>query len=194
MPTYQSADHGQALDSHVRGYFAGHRVALRAWPRGPIEARIRGFRVYEVGPGDRFSGWTYVSAGCWRATAADSHGLEFVLSAGASDPRNVEIVAMAAYYHAGGPSQRLDLGHTVPIGEPWITGGTVDHLMVSLPYPYGPGLEELAWRTGRARLLSLMPITRAERDFKAQHGVGALEARLEQAAVDFIDPARPSVA
>lgn len=51
----------------------------------------------------------------------------------------------------------------------------------------------LAWQTGHARLLALIPITRAERDFKAAHGAEALERRLEAAAAEFTSPARPSV-
>ena len=35
------------------------------------------------------------------------------------DPRAVELLAMAAYYHRGGT---LGLGQTLPIGEPWLPG------------------------------------------------------------------------
>lgn len=152
-----------------------------------------GFFVYQVEPGPRFEAWTYVTSGCWRATAKHGHGLEFVLSAPDDDDRHVELLFMNAYYHAGQESQRLDIGHTVPIGESWVAGGELDHLLVSLPYAYGPDLEQLRWNTGHARLLSLMPITSAERDFKAAHGIEALEQRLEDAAVDFTDPTRGSV-
>jgi hypothetical protein len=100
---------------------------------------------------------------------------------------------MTSYYHAGPEHQRLDVGHTVPIGEPWLAGGTLNHLLVSLPYAYGPDLEQLRWKTGHARTLSLLPITTAERDFKATFGAEALEQRLEHAAVDFLNPSRESV-
>lgn len=101
---------------------------------------------------------------------------------------------MTGCYHAGPESQRLDVGHTLPIGEPWFVPGALDHLLVSQPYAYGPDLEGLRWKTGQARLLSLMPITVAERDFKVAHGQEALEQRLEDAAVDFLNPSRASVA
>jgi hypothetical protein len=39
-----------------------------------------------------------------------------------------------------------------------------------------------------------MPITAAERDFKIAQGQEALEQRLEDAAVDFLNPSRASVA
>jgi hypothetical protein len=82
----------------------------------------------------------------------------------------------------------------VAIGQPWFAPGTLDHLLVSQPYAYGPDLEVLRWKTGHARLLSLMPITAAEHDFKIAQGLESLEQRLEDAAIDFLNPSRASVA
>jgi hypothetical protein len=101
---------------------------------------------------------------------------------------------MVAYYHGGPPEQRLDHGHTVPIGEPWVEGSACDHFLVSLPYPFGPDLERCKWDSGHARLLWLLPITTTERDFKAEHGLEALEQRLEKAAIHYWEPDRPAVA
>jgi hypothetical protein len=193
MPVYQTTDPGDALDQHVRSFFAGHAVTHEQWPRGPMRQRVPDFFVYEVGPGPRWAGWTYVSSGCWQATQEDGYGLEFVLSADEKDARHVEIVTMAAYYHAGPLSDRLDLGHTVPIGQPWRAGSELDHLLVSLPYAYGPDLEIAEWTTGHARLLALMPITTAERNFKVEQGVEALEQRLEDQEASFSNPRRTSV-
>ena len=178
--------------AHLRRFFAGHEVETFVWTAGPIEQRIPGFHVARVGPGPRLNLWSYVSLGCWRATQVDGHGLEFVIAAAEEDPRLVELSAINAYYHAGPPSQRLDIGHTVPIGEPWLKASACDHFVVSLPYPYGPELEMCEWSTGHARILWLVPITEAERDFKAANGLEALEQRLEAASVNFWDPARRS--
>jgi hypothetical protein len=59
-----------------------------------------------------------VSSGCWKATEENGHGVQIVLSARNADQRHVEVVFMTGYYHAGPESQRLDVGHTLPIGEP----------------------------------------------------------------------------
>lgn len=193
MPDYQTRDPGEAFDHHVRTYFAGHEITSERWPVGPIESRIPGFFVYQVGPGPRFPGWSYLSSGCWRATAQRGHGLEFVLSTNGADSRHVEVVTIAAFYHAGHKSQRLDIEHTVPIGESWVYPGTCDHFLVSLPYTYGPDLEQCSWETGHLRVLALMPITGAERSYKIEKGVESLEQRLEDAAIDFANPLRPSV-
>src|SRR5919106_2061901 len=79
------------------------------------------------------------------------------------------------------------------IGAPWLDDSACDHLLVSVPYPYGPDLEVCAWQRGHARLLWLLPITEAERDYRATNGLEALEARFDEHAIEFWDPRRPSV-
>lgn len=41
---------------------------------------------------------------------------------------------------------------------------SADHLMVSLPYPYGPDLEWCETPSGKVQVLWLVPITGAEAD------------------------------
>jgi hypothetical protein len=194
VPHYEVNDAGEALDAHVRTFFAGHPVTRHKWPLGPVEQRIPGFFVYAAGPGPRFTGWSYLTAGCWNATARHQHGLEFVLSTNCEDLRHVEVLTMLAYYHAGPDGQRLDLGHTVPIGEAWTPGSLCEFEMIALPYAYGPDLEVCAWNNGHARILAALPITSAERELKISDGVESLEQRLEDSGADFSNPNRPSVA
>lgn len=152
-----------------RCFFNGHPIESRRWPVGPAERRLPGFNVLEIGPGPRLPRSTYISRGCWSAVhTPGGHGLEFVLTAPQSSGRHVEVVTMAAYYHAGPVTQRLDRGHTVPIGEPWVAGSAAPHL-------------------------SVVPITNAERVLEQDRGADALEERLEQAAVDVSDPFRASI-
>jgi len=49
------------------------------------------------------------------------------------------------------------------------------------------------WERGHARILWLLPITETERDFKAQHGLEALEQRFDDASRQYSDPQRASV-
>lgn len=183
-----------AISEHQHRYFEGHQGRERRWPSHRISERVPGFYVHEFGPGPRYPAWTYTSVGVWGATHNDhGHGVEFVMSSPERDDRIVELLTINAFYHAGPPSQRLDLGHTVPIGEPWLPNATCDHLFVSLPYPYGPDLEVCEWPGGHARHLWLLPITQAERDFKALNGTEALEQAFDDAAMLPTDPMRPSV-
>ncbi|HEX4036362.1 MAG TPA: suppressor of fused domain protein [Solirubrobacteraceae bacterium] len=184
----------KALRAHLTGFFGEHTIAEREWTLGPIRTRVPDFVVYEIGPGPRLRGcWTYVTSGCWAATARDGHGLEFVLSATNASVRHIECLAMTAYYHAGPEEQRLDWGLTVPIGEPWTAGSLCTYDLISLPYVYGPDLEICRWECGHIRILATMPITEAERNFKVTHGIEALEQRFDQAKIAFADPHRPSV-
>ena len=183
----------RAIRSHVRQFFEGHTIDVVKSVPGPVRQRVPEFDVLRVGPGPRLGVWTFVSRGCWQAIHHDEHGLEFAICTPTNTPRAVELLAMTAYYHAGQVSQRLDVGHTVPVGEPWLPGATCDHLLVSIPYIFGPNFETCRWKGGHARLLWLLPITSVERDFKVEHGLEALEQRFESESVDYPNPARRSV-
>lgn len=195
VPATGATDVHQILRDHLRGQFEDHEIECVSGVEGPIQERIPGFRIFRIGPGPRWPGWAYVTSGCWRVTAAehDGHGLEFVLLTGQDDWQHLESVTMNAYYHAGPPGQRLDHGHLVPIGRPWYRDSVCDRYLISLPYPLGPDVEICAWDEGHLRILWLLPITPAERDLWREQGLEALETRFDQAAINFIDPHRPSV-
>lgn len=183
-----------AIAAQHHQYFAGHEITERREPSGQVERRVPGFFVHEISPGPKFAGWTYAGVGLWDAVhEPNGHGLEFVMTSPVRTDRLVELVAMTAHYHAGPPGQRLDRGHTVPFGEPWLPGSACDHTLVSLPYPFGPEFGTCSWAGGHAELLWLLPITEAERDFKAREGVEALEQLFESAAINPCDPNRASV-
>jgi hypothetical protein len=183
----------RSIRNHVERFFTGHSVDSAEAIPGPVRQRVPEFDALRVGPGPRLGKWTYVSSGCWQATHVNEHGLEFAIVTPTETPRAAELLAMTAYYHAGEAAQRLDVGQTVPIGEPWLPGSVCDHLLVSVPYIFGPDFEMCRWNGGHVRLLWLLPITSAERDFKAEHGLEALEQRLESEGVDYPNPLRRSV-
>jgi hypothetical protein len=101
----------------------------------------------------------------------------------------VELLAAVAHYHRTG--HRLDVGHTVNFGRPWLNKSACTYGLVSLPYLDGPTLE---WHTDPGiRFLWLLPITEAEVRFKKQRGLEALEEIFEQHQLSYLDPARMSV-
>ncbi len=83
------------------------------------------------------------------------------------------------------PQWLLGQGHTLPIGEPWLPGSAGDHLLVSLPYPFGPGLQTCHVGDLHVDLLWLLPITATERQYKIEHGLEALDTRFEQAGLEY---------
>ncbi|MDI5969624.1 suppressor of fused domain protein [Streptomyces sp. SL13] len=145
-----------------------------------------------AGPGPRGSRWTYVTAGCWALWTRAGAGTEFLLTAAVRDQRFVDLAARVAHYHA---SYALDLVHSVPLGRPLVPGASCDHLLVTLPHPYGPALEHCPLPAARtARLLWLLPVTGAEIAFRRATSHEALEERFGAEVIDPTDPFRRSVA
>ncbi len=177
----------------MRRFFDGHRIDAAKWETGPIETRLAPFRILRVHPGPRNSLWTYVTVGAC-AVRSDHHAAEFILIGPSDSDSHHETLTMTAYYHAGPEHQRLGLGHTVPIGRPWIEDSQCDHLLASLPYTFGPELEQCPMPEGHVQLLWLIPITEEERAFKVEHGVDALEDLFEDEGIEYWNPSRQSLA
>lgn len=181
-----------AVESHIRAFFIGHTVEVVDFDLGPERRKIvPDLRVVTVAPGPQGDSWAYVTAGCWASAEKDGHGLEFVMTAHVRDQRFVELMGMIAYYHCGG--HRLDLEHSMPIGDPWVPGSTCDHLLISLPYLHGPALEQCPLPGGHARILWALPVTAAEIEFRRRHGHEALEQLFDEAEIVPTDPFRASV-
>jgi len=171
-----------ALEEHVRRFFVGREIVASTWTAGPILEQNPHFRVLRVSPASPGDVWTHISVGAWVATPDDSSGLEFMLCTASPDDRAAELLAMATFYHRGG---RLGLGHTMPIEEAWLPGSACDHLLVSLPYPFGEELQTSHVGDRHVDFLWLLPITESERDFKASSGLEALEARFDAVGLRY---------
>ncbi|MGW5636769.1 suppressor of fused domain protein [Streptomyces sp. NPDC003832] len=183
----------EAVETHVRAFFEGHRVEAVDYDLGPDRREaVPDLRILVVEPGPRGDSWAYVTAGCRAAVQKDGHGLEFVMTAHVRDQRFIDLMAMIAYYHCGG--HPLGLQHSMPIGEPWVPGSTCDHLLISLPYLHGPDLEHCSVPGGHARILWTLPVTTAEIEYRRRHGHEALEQLLDDAGIIPTDPFRASVA
>jgi hypothetical protein len=181
------------IRAHYDSVFEKDRIDEVHWTPGPMTSRLPDFHIVKVRP-DRPEGlWTYATIGAWAATRDEPASLEFVAVARSEAAVIMERLAHAAYYHAGPPTNRLGVGHTVPIGEGWVPGSPLDHILVSLPYLWGPKLEHCPVSDRHVQVVWLLPIHKIERDFKQRHGVEALEQKLEAAAIDYLDPFRPPV-
>jgi len=186
-----SDSYEDALREHVAGFFRGHAVTAHTWESRQVARLNPAFFVMEMGPGERTSAWTYLTAGAGRGPPDGGRRLEFVLCAPEPSQRHVQLLYMTAHYHLTG--EALGVGHMFAIGQPWVPGSSLDCMLVSLPYPFGPALEVFDRGEHHARLLWLMPVTSAERAFARTNGAEALEALFDANGVDYLDPARPSV-
>jgi Suppressor of fused protein (SUFU) len=179
-----------ALEEHVRGSFTGHRVEAFTWPQGPIREQNPHFRVLRLAPALPGELWTYASVGGWAATDGPL-GLEFLICTPNPEDRAVELLAMTVFYNRSG---KLGAGDTLPIGEPWLPGSRCEHMLVSLSYPFDPGLQTCHVGDRHVEFLWLLPITEAERELKISSGLEALESRFEQVGLKYWQVDRVSVA
>lgn len=180
-----------AICSIVADHYArvwGSSGAIHRLEAGPMLRDAPSFHVHVIAPHPGRDLWTYATCGM---SAAAGGRLETYLLAPAPAPQLVELVTIVAHYHLTGA--RLDLGHTVALGRPWLPGSACDHALLSLPYLDGPDLEWLEHAGETTRVLWLVPITAAERALKKAEGLEALEDAFEAAGLDYANPGRTSV-
>jgi|GraSoi_2013_40cm_1033754.scaffolds.fasta_scaffold02500_5 hypothetical protein len=157
--------------------------------KGPIGDLPPEFRILRFSPNPKRSMWTYASV-CM-SQPADPNSIELHLFAPRLNDSIAELLVATVHYHRTGC--RLALGDSVNFGRPWWGGSLCDHGLICLPYLDGPRLESLELPGQRVRFLWLIPVTPAEVQYKRIHGLEALETKLEQANVSYVDPLRASV-
>jgi hypothetical protein len=156
---------------------------------GPLGQLPNGFAVLRFPPRDDRKLWTYATR-CM-SLPADDKPLELHVFSPWETDQVVEILVATAHFHR--TSTKLDVGHSVNFGRPWIGKSDCDHGLISLPYLDGPRLEHLPVETGTVKFYWLIPVTASEVDFKKANGLEALEVELEKSAFDYVDPLRGSV-
>jgi hypothetical protein len=161
----------------------------RDWDRGPRAELPEPYAVLEFPPHGARAMWTYAT--CCMSLPDDDKPVELHLFSPAAHEGHVELLTAVAHYHRTGSA--LDVGHTVNFGRPWLPGSSCDHGLVSLPYLDGPRLEVLRMDETETRCYWLVPVTAREVAFKKRDGMDALEAALERARFNYLDPARASV-
>lgn len=166
------------------------KAETRRWQTGPAWQLPPSFCVLVFAPSANRKMWTYAT--CGMSSQGDAPPLELHLFSPVQTETHVELLTAVAHYHLTG--SYLDLGHTVNFGRPWLPGSLCDHGLISLPYLDGPSLEWLEDGNRKVRFLWLIPITGDEVAYKKQHGLEALESRLEASNFNYLDPARHSVA
>lgn len=164
---------------------------MRRWECGPVNELPGEFCVVECAPTARRSMWTYGT--CCMSQLRDDSPLELHLFSPERSHMHIELLTVVAHYHWR--EKRIGLHDTVNFGRGWLPESHCDHGLVSLPYLDGPTLEWIHVKNPACtvRFLWLIPITRAEVEYKKLYGVEALERRLEQARFNYVDPYRPSV-
>lgn len=182
-----------ALFAHVDRCWDRHDKHLLRVDDHPVAGSIPNFRVARIDPDDTgMEPFAYLTLGAWQLTREQGYGLEIVLLASqADDARHARTLADLVHVH-GQEQSGLREGSVLPLGRGWMEGSACDHLLVMVPYPYGPGLEHVSCNALRLRILWVCPITAAEARYTEARGLEAIERRFEQARIDFLDPNRRS--
>ena len=180
----------EEIVKHYQTFFEGHESKLLCWTLGPINDVVSHFEVIRFAPGNKINLWIYCSVGASTIKHNESGLHEFVIVSPIESDRVVEMLAMVTYYHS---NHNRGFGHTLPIGEPWLENSKCTNWLVSLPYPFGEELEIMPVGNTHAHVAWLLPITDAEREFKVQNGLEALEQKFDDAELEYWQINRVSV-
>lgn len=183
----------EALIKHINAFWPTNAKERFTWRLGPIKSVLPNFSVIRIAPKDPGDHWVYLTHGAWEVDLNRGYRLEFFMMCPFESVRHIETLAMLAHFHSN-QMHHLDVGRSVKIGRGWLEGSNYDHLLVSLPYPYGRTLE--VCKINKAlmiRYLWLLPINAVEYDYLMEFGLEALEKKLDEAEINFLDPARRSV-
>jgi hypothetical protein len=152
--------------------------------RGPIHQLPDDFCVFEFAPENGRTAWAYLSCGM---SFDEAEPIEIFLLSPRQAPELVELFYAIAHFHL--TAERLGEGHTINFGVPWLDHSICDHGFLST---METNFEWLQQGEERVHYLWLIPITKAERDYKIAHGIEALDAKLDEHDVDCTDPLRKS--
>jgi len=179
------------IEEHLTIFWKGRSVVREKVTRGPILRSIPDFSVLRFSQTAESPYWIYCTLGCFQVDSGHER-YEFFLLAPRQSSNHVLTLSMLANFHAD-PDHQLGPGSIVEIGDPWIRGSSCDHLLMSIPYTFGPKLEWLELADFCVRILWALPITREEAKFARREGLEQLEQRFDNAVVAYLDPARHSV-
>lgn len=181
-----------AILEHIQNFWPNSTIVRELWNEGPIQDNVPGFQVLRLTSRTPGRPVVYVTHGCFVIEPIQHIKHEFFLISPVEERRHVETLTMLANFHAD-KRYRLDVGSVVSIGDRWMPGSKCDHLLISIPYPYGPKLEWLKLPDICVRFLWALPITPQEAAFAELKGLEALEQKFDAAKLDYMNPGRASV-
>ena len=178
----------RAVEEHYAEIW-GHVGLECHFAAGPLHQLPPDFGVLKFPPDAARDMWTYATR-CM-SQPQDEHPVELHMFSSVEADGIVELLFAVAHYHRTGA--HLGLGHSVNFGRPWLDGSECDYGLISLPYLDGPRLENLSILFKSLKFYWLIPVTRAEVEFKRANSLDALERKFEETGLDYINPRRASV-
>lgn len=169
--------------NHIKNFWKNSKIVEYSWHKGRILDEIPDFKVYCVKPESK-NLYIYVSHAISNIT-----GCEFFFISPFQSEQIIEILAMLGSFSLSYPN-KIKLGEVIDIGRPWVNGSSMQHFLISLPYPYGKDLE---YSSNGTRYLWLLPIHKNEYEFLLENNVEDLEQLFDIHEINYIDINRKSV-
>lgn len=167
----------------------GMRGRRLEFPRSSMSKLPIDFCILEFSPQPTRNMWTYATCGM---SLGGSKKIELHLFSNTKLTDIGEILAACADYHLNGAP--LWVGDSVNFGRPWANSSICDFGLISLPYLDGPDLEKMKAASGEdVSFFWLIPITKAEVEYKKKYGLDSLETLFEDRNFQYNDPLRESV-
>lgn len=183
------------IHHHIDVFWPSNLKTAFTWNLGKsaeLKALISDFKIIRIEPVEEGGPWIYITSGAWEIDVEEQYRCEFFIISPSESSLHVETLTMLVYFHA--TFRKLKIGDVVDIGKSWLENSELKDLLISLPYPYGPKLENCLLSNGMLiKFLWLLPITLKERCFLGHEGLEALEQSFDEAAIDFLNPNRVSV-
>jgi Suppressor of fused protein (SUFU) len=156
---------------------------------GSIHQLPHGFSVLKFPPHIGRDMWTYATS-CM-SLPEDQKPIELHMFSPHQADEIVELLVATAHYHR--TSTKLDVGHSVNFGKPWLDGSKCEYGLISLPYLDGPKLELLQLGSRTLNFYWLIPVNDSEIEFKKKYGLEALEMEFDRSQFDYVNPMRKAV-
>lgn len=187
MPILISSSYQAVLERHYAQAW-GEGIATVDFPSSTHSHLPPSFTVLALPSHPGRDVWTYATSGMSEGMAAQIE--LYAVSNHATDAIPEFLAAIASFHQEMGG---VGPGDTVNLGKGWAEGSLCEYALISLPYLEGPSLGMLAAAGRTVHIYWLLPLTKAEVEFKKLNGLEALEAALESSGFNYLDMMRPSV-
>jgi Suppressor of fused protein (SUFU) len=176
------------IKNHYRDFWNTEEEVCK-FSSGPIYDLPNGFSVLKFPPhGDRDM-WTYAT--CCMSLPVDEKPIELHFFSAFQADEIAELLVATAHYHR--TSAKLDIGHSVNFGRPWLNESKCEYGLISLPYLDGPKLEILKLGSRTLNFYWLIPVSASEVEFKKKNGLEALELEFDRSRFDYLNHRREVV-
>lgn len=189
MANMKEGPYFEAIKKHYVEFW-GKKFTELTLTDGPAAELGKHFKVLEFEPQQPDDVWCYATVGT--SNPKDGGKLELFMLSSKQDTSIVELLYSTAYLHRTGDGLGLD--HTVNFGKPWQDNSKCDHAIVSPPYTEPQEFMEIMTAAGIMKFYWLLPITKAEREYKIEHGAEKLEELFEAHNMQYWDANRESLA